>query len=175
MHQDHAICSVDSHWEHPHCHLHSHRPPWGHHGTTIHHTTTQCSPSPRAPSLIHPTREATEPQPCAKSSLESAAQRSGSPHQLSAGSRAHPSCPNLRLMACTSHSLTTTAPQATLKPALALPAPRGRQNHPGDNLLGEEMGAAAKELPQPLLCTLELTNSSSFPAVVRGSSTFPLK
>lgn len=69
MHQDHTICSMDSHWEHPQCHLHSHRPPWDHHGTTIHHTTTQCSPSPRAPSLIHPTREATEPQPRAKSSL----------------------------------------------------------------------------------------------------------
>lgn len=105
-------------------------PPGDHHPP---HNHCQCSLSPRAPSLIHPPREATKPQPHGKSSLKSAAQCSGSPHQLSAGSRAHPSCPNLCLMVHTSHSLTTTAPQVTLKPVLAFPARKGRQNHPGDN------------------------------------------
>lgn len=64
----------------------------------------------------------------------------------------------------------TTAPQVTLKPALAFPAPKGRQNHPGDNLPGEELGATAKELLQPLSCTLELANSSSLSR--RGSRFF---
>lgn len=109
-------------------------PPQHHHPP---HNHCRRPPSPGAPSFIHPTRKATEPQPHGKSSLESAAQCSGSQHQLSAGSRAHPSCPNLCLVVRTSHSLTTTAPRVTLKPALAFLPPEGRQNHPGDYLLGE--------------------------------------
>lgn len=105
-------------------------PPRDHHPS---HNHCQCSPSTRAPCLIHPPGKLpslshTESPPCTV--LLSARV----PH-ASWQWAPEPSCPNLHLMEHMSHSLTTMASQVTLKLALAFP--KGRQNHPGDNLLGE--------------------------------------
>lgn len=173
------MCSTDTHWKHPQCHPHCHR----HHGTTSHHTTTAHQDQGSEPHSPHQGKH-----------------RASATGQVLPGSAAQ--CPGLSALGCAAHccsvpwvptGLQSPGPlsqpvphgthqpfpdhhstSATLNPALVYLAPRGRQNHPGDNLLGERWSHHVRAAPgTPAHSGAHQQQFIS--SCGRGFSTFPLR
>lgn len=123
---------------------HNHHPP---------HNQCQCSPSARGSMQLSTTPEKLPDFSQTESSFQKMMLRSHLALETSYQLAPESQCLLLQPAPCGDAQdipLTTAAPQkVTQKPTPALPAPKGRQNHPGDNPLQERSEHTTKELHKP--------------------------